>query len=198
MDFDRKALGQRLATAQRYHAGLTEEVSEYLEGRGITKDLAAKYLLGISDDIQAGWLSIPSIREGVGVMWFNYRRLDGGKPKYKAPGEKHLYNTVALDSADSTGEIAITEGELDAIVATERFGVPAVGIPGATQWTGNRHWREMFTGYQVIWVLADPDDAGKDLAEALLESLPAARLVKLPGDVSECWQSGVEIKEFMK
>jgi DNA primase len=124
--------------------------------------------------------------------------MDGGKPKYVASGERHLFNAAALDTADTTGEVAITEGELDAIVATELFGVPAVGVPGATQWDQHgRSWRRLFEGYQRIWILADPDKAGLELAEKLLESLKQARLVKLPGDVTETYLKGLNLRDLM-
>ncbi len=183
--------------ADRYHAGLTEEMSEYLEGRGITRDVAAQFRLGRCDDVHEGRLSIPYLRT-TGTVWFNYRRMDDGKPKYLASGARHLYNTAALDTADQTGEVAISEGELDCIVASAICGVPCVGVPGATQWTGNAHWRELFVGYQRVWILADPDEAGLGLAQAIMESLPAARLVRLPGDVSETFLTHGGIKEFMK
>lgn len=197
MEFDRKALSQHRETAERYHNNLSQEVTDYLSGRGITRAIASQYLLGVCDDIQDGWLSIPYLRPN-GVVWFNYRRLDSGTPKYMARGSKHLYNTVALDTADHTGEIAIAEGELDAITASALCDVPCVGVPGATQWTGNKHWHELFSGYTRVWVLADPDEAGLGLAEAILDRLPAARLVKLPFDVNDCYVKGLDLKGFMK
>lgn len=197
MEFDRKALAHRQETAERYHQNLTPEVTDYLATRGISSAVATEYRLGLCDDIQDGWLSIPYLRPS-GVIWFNFRRLDGGSPKYMARGSKHLYNTVALNTADNTGEIAIAEGELDTITATALCGVPTVGIPGATQWNGNKPWHELFTGYQRVWVLADPDEAGMALAEAILDRLPAARLVKLPGDVNETFLKHGGIREFMK
>jgi DNA primase len=185
------------ATAERYHAGLTKEAIQYLAGRGIPRKVVDQYLLGICDDIHGGWLSIPYLRPS-GVAHFNYRRLDDGKPKYIGAGKKHLFNTAAFDAADQTGEIAVCEGELDTIVATALCGVPAVGIPGATQWTGNRHWHELFVGYQRIWVLADPDDAGESLASQILDRFASARLVKLPGDVNQTYLQHGGIKEFIR
>src|ERR1700761_9822106 len=115
--FDRKALGQLQERADRYHAGLTDEMSAYLEARGIGRDVAHRFRLGRCDDVHEGWLSIPYLR-AAGTVWFNYRRMDDGKPKYVAGGERHLYNTADLDTADQTGEVAISEGELDCIVAS--------------------------------------------------------------------------------
>lgn len=175
-----------------------EAAFEYLTNRGLTLEIIQAYKLGLCDDIHPGWVAIPYLREPHGVLWFNYRNLSGSGPKYMAPGDKHLFNTKALDEADASGEIAITEGEFDAIVATELCGVPAVGIPGATQWTGNRHWRELFVGYQRVWVLADPDEAGLALASAILDVLPAARLVNLPADVTDTYLAHGGLREFIR
>jgi len=199
VDFDRSALSQMQATAERYHENLllSAEHLLYLEGRGISEWLARQFLLGVCDDVHEGWLSIPYLR-GPGVVWFNYRRLDGGKPKYMASGSKHLFNTIDMDTSDTSGEIAVAEGELDTIIASAACDVPCVGIPGATQWTGNRPWHELFRGYQRVSILADPDEAGLGLAQAIMDVLPAARLVKLPGDVTETYLQHGDIKEFIK
>lgn len=184
------------AAAERYHKNLDARSSEYLAGRGIDEDTARRFLLGTCDDIHDGWISIPYLRPS-GVVHFNFRRLDDGKPKYLASGPRHLFNTADLEIADETGEIALAEGEFDTIVASVS-GVPCVGIPGATQWTGNKHWPEIFRGYQRIWILADPDDAGLSLAGAILEDLPQARLVKLPADVTDTVvRMGHDLKEFI-
>lgn len=199
MKFDRKALAQRLETAQRYNANMDDAAYEYLAGRGITRDIADQFLLGVSDDINEGWLSIPYLRPA-GVISFKFRRLDDGKPKYMGMHGTgtHLFNTADLDKADQTGEIAIAEGELDAITASALCDVPCVGIPGATQWTGNRHWWELFTGYQRVHILADPDEAGIGLATAIMETLPQARLVKLPGDVNETFLADHDLRGLLK
>jgi DNA primase len=200
--FDRKALVQNQERADHYHNRLMgaegRQVREYLEGRGIGCELTILYKLGLCDDVHDGWISIPYLREPHGVIWFNYRNLSGKGSKYMATGAKHLYNTTALDQADETGEIAIAEGEFDAIVATELCGVPAVAIPGATQWISNRHWHELFVGYQRVWVLADPDEAGLGLASEILDLLPAARLVNLPSDVTDTYLKHGGIKEFIR
>lgn len=198
MEFDRKALSLMQATAERYYDNLSDEAIHYLFCRGIDRPVASRFLLGTCDDVHEGWLSIPYLRAS-GVVGIKFRRLDDGKPKYIGHGRPHLYNTADFDIADQTGEIAICEGELDALTASALCGVPCVGIPGATQWAGNPHWRELFVGYQRVWVLADPDEAGLKLASQILEDLPAARLVKLPADVNETVvKLGHDLKEFMK
>lgn len=196
-EFDRASLSQKQATAERYHRALTPEVIQYLSDRGISRDVADQFLLGVCDDIHQGWLSIPYLRPS-GTVHFNFRNLTGGSPKYASPGKKHLYNTGDLDIADTTGEVCICEGELDTIIASAVFGVPSVGVPGATQWTGNKHWHELFRGYQRVWMLADPDDAGLSMAAAVLDTLPQARLVRLPGDVNETYLRGEDLRSYLK
>ena len=66
--FDRKALGQLQERADRYHAGLTDEMSAYLEARGIGRDVAHRFRLGRCDDVHEGWLSIPYLR-AAGTVW---------------------------------------------------------------------------------------------------------------------------------
>lgn len=186
--FDRQLLRQNFETAERYHENLLSDLAteKYLEARGITADLRRTYLLGVCDDVRPGWLSIPYIRPS-GVIWFNYRNPEpGAKPKYQSNGARHLYNTEAFDIADRYGEIAICEGEFDAIIAT-KLGIPAVGVPGATNWVNNHHWHELFRGYPKVLVLADPDDAGESLAQTILDTLPAARVVRLPADVTDTY-----------
>lgn len=198
MEFDRKALSQHQATAQRYHENLSDTTIDYLESRGFGATEVEDFLLGTCDDIHNGWLSIPYLRPA-GVVHFNYRNLTpGAKPKYASPGKKHLFNTSDLDIADQTGEIAIAEGEIDTITASALCDTACVGIPGATQWTGNPHWWELFRGYQRVWLLADPDEAGLGLASAIMDTLPAARLVKLPADVNDVYLAEGDIRRYLK
>src|ERR1017187_7310277 len=93
--FDRSALKANQKKADRYHAGLTPEIEGYLAGRGIDKHMASLFRLGRCDDIHEGRLAIPYLRPS-GTIWFNYRSLEGSKPKYMASGARHLYNTAAL------------------------------------------------------------------------------------------------------
>ena len=48
-----------------------------------------------------------------------------------------------------------------------------------------------------VWILADPDEAGLGLAAAIMDILPAARLVKLPADVNETYMQHGEIRRFL-
>lgn len=91
-------------------------------------------------------------------------------------GDKpRLYNTHALTRYSR--DMAITEGELDAITA-ELCGVPTVGVPGAQMWKS--HFRELFLGYRNVNILSDGDEAGMDFARQVAKTLPNARIIPMP------------------
>ena len=98
-----------------------------------------------------------------------------GKYNTVAGDRPRMYNTQALvESGDS---IAICEGEIDAITA-EVCGIHAVGIPGIQLW--KRHFRDPFLGYEKVFVLADGDEAGRQLAATVMKDLPNARHIPMP------------------
>jgi DNA primase len=129
-----------LEVVTRYSQSIDEATLGYLEGRGISKQVADQFMLGTVVDPASGheqfegWLSIPYITALGMAVSVKFRRLDDGKPKYGQPtGQKlHLYNVadVALDSS----HIVVTEGELDAVIISGILGIPAVGVPGVAAW----------------------------------------------------------------
>lgn len=58
-----------------------------------------------------------------------------------------------------------------------QMGYTAIGLPGASSW--RPHHAAMLAGAERIYVWADPDDPGQDLAEQILSAMPRARLVPL-------------------
>ncbi|MBP2972703.1 toprim domain-containing protein [Mycobacterium tuberculosis] len=93
-----------------------------------------------------------------------------------APGDQPwLYNTLAL--MREVPDIAITEGEIDAITA-QVCGLPAVGVPGASMW--KPYMRELFLGYRTVYILADGDDAGTQFANAVAATLANSRVIPMP------------------
>ncbi|AOY12044.1 DNA primase [Mycobacterium phage Fayely] len=171
----------------RYRSSLPgSPADEYLASRGISG--VARYGLGFVGDplpgheMYRGCLAIPYLRywpweDRWTTASIRFRRLDGGKPKYMTvAGDKpRLYNTGAL--AKYSRDMAITEGEIDAITA-ELAGVPAVGVPGAQNW--KPHFRELFLGYRNVNILADGDESGMDFARQVAKTLPNARIIPMP------------------
>jgi DNA primase len=186
--------------AMRYRDDLPgSRGGEYLDNRGITRSIAHHYGLGYvanplpGHDKYRGMVSIPYLRfppnagpDGI-VVSMRFRcimdhdhELHG---KYNSvPGDPpHLYNTEVISGSDrqeSIGDqIAVTEGEFDAIIATES-GVPAVGVPGVQTW--KPAWREALLGYTTVWILADGDGPGMNFANTLGSKLRNSKIIPMP------------------
>ena len=130
-------------------------------------------------------LAIPYLRASPGHGWsvvsIRFRCIEShehtGHGKYNtvAGDGVWLYNTNAL--LRDVPVVAITEGEIDAITASV-CGTPAVGVPGANQW--QPYMRELFLGYETVFILADGDDAGSKFANAVAKTLPNSRVIPMP------------------
>ena len=157
--------------------------------------IARKYMLGIvlnplpGDERFRGWMAIPYLTRRGGTKAIRFRNLTGNDDakigQHKGQNIR-LYNSAALFGPHQ--DIGITEGEIDAIAATEFFGMPSIGVPGATQWVAhNRMWSPLFKDFERVHVLADGDKAGKDLADAIIETLNfKARVIKMPSEEDVC------------
>lgn len=162
-------------------AGLAQE---YLDSRGITPAIAHDARFGVVQEPLPGHeqligrLVIPYITP-MGVKDLRFRALDDmHQPKYLSlPGHSpRLYNTGVLISDPDV--IGITEGEIDALVATHQVGVPSVALPGAQSWTPRRHLR-VFKGFKRVVVFADGDEAGRTLANNIAKDLKQTLVVDL-------------------
>lgn len=186
------------AAVTTYEANL-DLAATYLAGRGIDLEVARRARLGVVSEPEPGHgsgrgrLSIPYLTKS-GPVAIKFRctephdcREVEGHQKYAAPAGQtaRLYNVPDL-FADSD-VIALTEGELDALVLSGQCGIPAVGIPGVSNWKNKRHYPRMFSGYSRVLVYGDPDDAGKELARRICDSLSQAVAVDLPADVNETY-----------
>lgn len=179
-----------LEAASHYSQEINEETLSYLEGRGISEVVAARFQLGTITNPIAGhenypnWLSIPYVTALGLVAGFKFRRLDDGKPKYGSPlGQKsHLYNVadVLLDSH----RIVICEGELDTVILSGVCGIPAVGVPGVAAW--KPHFSKLFGGYDVIYIIGDNDvkedgtNPGAEFARRVASEVLNSTIISLP------------------
>ena len=170
-------------------------IKDYLTEHGIfDKRIRDRYQLGVvseplpGDERFSGMMSIPYLSRG-GVKAIKFRNI-GGKPKYaQHTGQAvRLYNVAAFFAAGDV--IGIAEGEIDAIVATERLSIPTIGVPGAEMWKAHRTiWTPIFKNFQTVYVFTDGDpiDAltgrrpGEELGTAITESLKwRARVIPSP------------------
>jgi DNA primase len=186
-----------------YRQSMMEDSSEavaarsYLDGRGLSMLAALSYQIGLVNTefdehaSYAGMLCFPYQTKLGGVVSLKFRSLHApgsGEKKYISPYPTRLYNTQALDRSDQLGYVAICEGEIDAITLDALCGIPAVGIPGVDTWKAHPEWRELFRGYRKVYVFADNDEPGMELARVILKDIDTASLVKLPGkDVNDTY-----------
>jgi len=175
-----------LEEATSHYEHQVAQIGAYLEGRGVTEIVASTRRLGyvndplVGHDQYQGRLVIPYITPS-GVVDIRFRSVhDGQDPKYLSrPGvETTMYGVadLALDSPI----IAICEGEFDAIIASELCGIPAVGVPGVSNWK-SYYWRA-FEDYDNVIVLCDGDAAGKDFGKKIATSISNATVVVMPDD----------------
>lgn len=179
-----------LEAANRYADRIDGATLEYLNGRGISEQVAALYSLGtVTDPLpghegHTGWLSIPYITAMGLCVGFKFRRLDDGKPKYGQPlgGTTHLYNVS--DIVKPFSRIVITEGELDAVIVSGVLGIPAVGCPGVANWKS--HYPRLFNGYDTVYVVGDHDvkedgsNPGAEFNRRVASEVMNATIVNLP------------------
>ena len=179
-----------LQAVTRYAEGLDEASVAYLNGRGISKDVAEQFSLGtVTEPINGheqfvGWLSIPYF-SAMGICTsVKFRRLDEGKPKYGQPlGQKlHIYNVS--DILADAGFIAICEGELDAVVMSGLCDIPAVGIPGVAAW--KPFYSKLFNGFDKVFILGDNDlkedgtNPGAEFSRRVASEVVNSQIVQLP------------------
>lgn len=158
----------------------------YLKSHGLDKELARKYSLGfvnpatVDDNRFTGKLAIPYLTRA-GIVAIKYRCVEDhdhkalNHGKYSAPEgqDARIFNPAAFFDADDL--IGVAEGEIDAIVATERLGVPTIGIPGVESWTAHRRaWRRTLEDYGTVLIFVDGDvqrengsQPGLDMARAI-------------------------------
>lgn len=174
---------QSLGKAAKHYAQNIALASEYLAARGLSLAIAQRAGLGVvhdphtGHDGMAGRLSIPYITN-TGVVDIRFRSLDGSDPKYLGlPGAKtHMYNVRGVSEADDY--IAVCEGELDAITLHYAVGLPAIGIPGASNW--KTHYRRLLQDFERVYVFADGDKAGHDFARHLAREVNGVVIVNMP------------------
>lgn len=207
-----KALLGRAAT--QYEHDLDAKALSFLTSHGISEATARRARLGVvasplpGHDLFEGRLAIPYLTK-TGIVNMRFRCLEHedcrtvGCPKYLSltGAGLNLFHTQAFWTADN--EIAITEGELDALTANYEVGMPAVGVPGVETWES--HYDRLFFGYERVWLFADGDSAGRDFAKTLLGRLPNSIAVPVPSGedlsswvVRDGWEAVTDVLEDIR
>lgn len=165
-DFLKKTL--EVATA-RYQNQMDKSAVQYLLDRGLSKETAQYFRLGVARDplpteqMYRDRLTIPYQTKS-GIVSLRFRVLppkesDRKYLGYAGVSAKKLFNTLDLYTAEP---VYITEGEIDCMTA-HQIGLKSVGVAGVSNWENN--WWRIFVNRKVF-VLADNDDKGQGLAFA--------------------------------
>ena len=178
-----KSQKELLEKATESYAQNLQEIVPYLQSRGITEQTATMFRLGfvrepeMGHEPYVGKLAIPYLTP-TGVIDIRFRSLnsDGG-PKYMSrPGATtHIFNINAL--GDDSNVLAICEGELDTVVATQA-GFSAVGLPGANNWKS--FYNRVLADWEKVILLCDGDNAGREMAKHLSRELDNVFPVFMP------------------
>ena len=106
--------------------------------------------------------------------------LDGDRFRWKSGTKPCLYGLHRLYEARKAWQMVLVEGELDCHTLWFHE-IPALGIPGATNWREERDARYL-DGIETIYVVVEPDRGGDAVRKWLSRSTirHRAKLVSLP------------------
>lgn len=186
------ALAAVQAAAAAYHQSLMagdNPAREYVQERGFGREAVESAMLGWVDDpapgheAYAGRLAIPYVTTS-GVVDIRFRCLNGHDckqakcPKYLSlPGnQSRMYEARQVLSGG--GVLAVCEGELDTLTMIHEVGIPAVGIPGVSNW--QRHWPLVMSGFDAVLVVGDGDQAGRKFADEVAARVDNGIAVHMP------------------
>lgn len=191
--------------AKRYEEALTVEAARYLLARGIEKETAATFRLGVVDDPDPahfnyrGMLSIPYLghdNEPVAIRFrcmknHDHRANYHGKYNSVAGGANRLFNVgeIIRQAESGSSSIHLTEGEIDAMTLNQA-GFPAIAAPGAATWE-QRH-SVMLAGFDKVYIWGDPDSAGAEFVQKVEAGLRGSGVpIRLTeGDVNDVYVQG--------
>ena len=172
--------GNNSATPQ-HSCGCT--LTEYADAKGLNADALGSF--GISEMHYQGQLAvrIPYFSADGREAAVRFRIALQGKDKFRwRKGDKaSLYGLNRLAAARESSEVAIVEGESDCHTLWQA-GFPAIGLPGAGNWSEERD-AATFDGIENVFVVIEPDNGGDTVRKWLAKSKirDRARLVRLDG-----------------
>src|SRR5262249_11483199 len=94
--------------------------------------------------------------------------LDGDRFRWKTGSKPCLYGLNRLHDARAARQVALVEGESDTQTLWHH-GIPAIGLPGASNWREDRDAR-YFDGIDTIYVVIEPDKGGQSVRKWLAQS----------------------------
>ena len=91
--------------------------------------------------------------------------LDGDRFRWKPGSKPCLYGLNRIDDSRTAGYVVLVEGESD-VHTLLHHGIPAIGLPGATNWREDRD-AKCFDGIETIYIVIEPDKGGDSVRKWL-------------------------------
>jgi putative DNA primase/helicase len=138
---------------------------EFLTSDDVTLEDGTCYVKEVGKEIPT--IEIPYAARDGELLTNRYRIAVGGDDKFRweKGSTTTLYGLHRLEEAEKAGYVLLVEGESDCHTAWYR-GLPAVGVPGVDNWRDE--WAEHLNGISKIFVMVEPDEAGKKLWRTLV------------------------------
>jgi hypothetical protein len=150
---------------------------EFLTSDDVALEDGICYVKALGKEISA--VEIPYADQNGEQVATRYRISPGGDDRFRwEKGSKAtLYGLHKLEEAHDASYVLLVEGESDCHTAWYR-GLPAIGVPGVDNWRDE--WAEHLNGISKIFVMVEPDEAGKKLWENLTKcEVLDGRLIKV-------------------
>jgi hypothetical protein len=150
---------------------------EFLSSGDVALEDSTCFVKALGREVSA--VEIPYADQNGDQVATRYRISLGGDDKFRweKGSSTILYGLHKLEEAYDAGYVLLVEGESDTHTAWYR-GLPAIGVPGVDNWKGE--WAEHLNGIPKIFVVVEPDEAGKKLWRSLVGcSTLAGRLRKV-------------------
>jgi len=138
---------------------------EFLTRDDVALEDGTCYVEAVDREVPA--VEIPYADQNGEQVATRYRISPGGDDKFRweRGSATTLYGLHRLEEAHYAGYVLLVEGESDCHTAWYR-GLPAVGVPGVDNWRDE--WAEHLNGISKIFVVVEPDAAGKKLWRSLV------------------------------
>jgi hypothetical protein len=138
---------------------------EFLTSDDVALEEGICYVKEVGKEVLA--VEIPYADQNGEQVATRYRISSGGDDKFRweRGSSTTLYGLHKLEEAHDAGYVLLVEGESDCHTAWYR-GLPAVGVPGVDNWRDE--WAGHLNGIPKVFVVVEPDEAGKKLWWALV------------------------------
>jgi hypothetical protein len=138
---------------------------EFLTSDDVALEDGTCYVKEVGNQVPA--VEIPYADRDGELLTNRYRIAVGGDDKFRweKGSTTTFYGLHKLEEAEKAGCILLVEGESDCHVAWYR-GLPAIGVPGVDNWRDG--WAPHLDGISKIFVVVEPDHAGKKLWQSLV------------------------------